>query len=134
MTATSTLDTKIQELCEAILSDEEVTGARSKAETFLNNEQAVALYREMAMMGRSLHEKQHGGQQPTEEEVDQFNALKERCEASPEVSGFLGAQQFLSGIAEKVSVYVGKTLEHGTVPTEEEMNSSGSCGEGCGCH
>lgn len=134
MTATSTIEAKIQELCEAIIADEEVREARGQAETFLANEQAVALYREMAMMGRSLHQKQHGGDQPTEEEVDQFTALQERCDASPEVSGFIGAQQFLSGVAEKVSTYVGKTLENGAVPSEDEVNGGGSCGEGCGCH
>ncbi len=134
MTATSTIEAKIQELCTAIIEDDEVRQARGHAEAFLADQEAVGVYREMAMMGRSLHQKQHNGEEPTEAEVDQFTALQERCDGHPLIPSFLEAQQFLSGVAERVSTYVGKTLEEGRVPSEEEMSSGGSCGEGCGCH
>lgn len=134
MTATSLIESKIQELCTAIMEDEEVLLARGRAEAFLADPEAVSVYREMATMGRSLHQKQHNGEEPTEAEVDQFTALQDRCDDHPLIPPFLEAQQFLSGIAERVSTYVGKTLEEGRVPTEAEMDGSGGCGEGCGCH
>ena len=129
----TTIEKKIQELCEAIVADGEVQEAREQAEAFLADEDAVTLYREMAMLGRSLHQKQHNDEEPTDVESRRFTDLQNRCEAHPAIAAFLEAQEILSGIAEKVNSYVGKTLERGQVPSESEV-SGGGCGEGCGCH
>ena len=136
MTAVATIEEKIQELCEAIVADEEVKIAREHAEAFLADEDAVSLYRQMASLGRSLHQKQHNGEEPTPAEEREFNDLQNRCDAHPMIVAFTEAQQVLQGIAETVSGYVSKTLERGQVPTEEEVwgKSGGGCGEGCGCH
>jgi cell fate (sporulation/competence/biofilm development) regulator YlbF (YheA/YmcA/DUF963 family) len=135
MTATPTIETRIQELCEAIVADEEVCNARDQAEAFLADADAVTLYREMATMGRALHRKQHDGEEPSVIEARQFEDLQNRCDAHPAIVAFVEAQQVLQGIAETVNGYVTKTLEKGKVPTEEEVwGKSGGCGEGCGCH
>ena len=119
MTAVATIEEKIQELCEAIVADEEVKIAREHAEAFLADEDAVSLYRQMASLGRSLHQKQHNGEEPTPTEEREFNDLQNRCDAHPMIVAFTEAQQVLQGIAETVSGYVSKTLERGQVPTEE---------------
>jgi cell fate (sporulation/competence/biofilm development) regulator YlbF (YheA/YmcA/DUF963 family) len=129
----TSIEQKIQELCEAIIADGEVQNAREQAETFLADEDAVSLYRDMATLGRSLHQKQHNGEEPTDTEIRRFTDLQNRCEAHPVIASFVEAQEVLSGIAEKVNSYVGKSLERGEVPSESEV-SGGSCGEGCGCH
>jgi cell fate (sporulation/competence/biofilm development) regulator YlbF (YheA/YmcA/DUF963 family) len=129
----TTIEKKIQELCEAIVADGEVQNAREQAEAFLADEDAVTLYRDMATLGRSLHQKQHQGEEPTDTETRRFADLQNRCEAHPAVSAFLEAQEILSGIAELVNSYVGKSLERGQVPSESEVRGGG-CGEGCGCH
>jgi cell fate (sporulation/competence/biofilm development) regulator YlbF (YheA/YmcA/DUF963 family) len=134
MTATTMIDNKIQELCEAIIQDEEVRNAREQAELFLSDEDAVSLYRQMAGMGRSFHQRQHQGEEPSAAEVRQFEDLQNRCDAHPLIVAFVEAQQVLSGIAETVNGYVSKTLERGAIPTEAEVFGEGSCGEGCGCH
>lgn len=134
MTASPLIQSKIVELCEALVADSEVKNARVQAEAFLADEKAVSLYREMASLGRALHQKQHHDEEPTAEEVSRFNALQDRCEASPVITGFLGAQETLSGVAEAVNAFVGKSLESGRVPSPEEMVKKGGCGEGCGCH
>lgn len=134
MTASPLIQSKIIELCEALVADGDVQSARDKAETFLSDDAAMSLYREMATLGRSLHQKQHQGEEPGAEEISHFNALQDRCEANPVISGFLGAQKLLSGVAESVNAFVGKSLESGRVPAPEEMEKKGSCGEGCGCH
>ena len=54
--------------------------------------------------------------------------------ANPVISRFLDAQETLGGVAELVSAYVGRTLESGSVPAQEDMEKKGGCGEGCGCH
>ena len=129
----TTIELKIQELCEAIVADGEVQDAREQAEAFLADEDAVSLYRDMATLGRSLHQKQHNGEQATDMESRRFTDLQNRCEAHPAIASFLEAQEVLSGIAEMVNGYVSKTLERGQVPSESEVRGGG-CGEGCGCH
>lgn len=134
MTASPLIQSKIIELCEALVADGEVKSARQQAEAFLADEQAVSLYREMANLGRSLHQKQHRDEEPTDDELSRFNSLQDKCEASPVITGFLGAQEILSGVAEAVNAFVGKSLESGRVPSADEMTKKGSCGSGCGCH
>lgn len=134
MTASPLVQSKIIELCEALVADSEVKTARQQAESFLADEKAVSLYREMASLGRSLHQKQHHGEEPSAEEISRFNDLQDNCEANPVISGFLGAQETLSGVAETVNAFIGKSLESGRVPAPEELAKKGSCGEGCGCH
>lgn len=134
MTASSTIQSKIIELCEALVADGEVQNARQQAEAFLADEKAVTLYREMANLGRSLHQKQHRDEEPTDEEITRFNALQDRCESNPVIGGFLGAQDILSKVAQEVNTFVAKSLESGKVPTAEELAAKESCGAGCGCH
>ena len=61
MTASPFIQSKIIELCEALVADGDVQSARDKAETFLSDDAAMSTYREMATLGRSLHQKQHQG-------------------------------------------------------------------------
>lgn len=134
MTASPLIQSKIIELCEALVTDADVQSARDKAETFLADDSAMSLYREMAALGRSLHQKQHQDEEPTSEEISRFNTLQDRCEENPVIAGFLGAQQTLSGVAEAVNAFVAKALESGRVPAPEDLVKKGGCGEGCGCH
>jgi len=65
MTASPLIQSKIIELCEALVADGDVQNARQQAEAFLADESAVSLYREMANLGRALHQKQHHDEEPT---------------------------------------------------------------------
>ncbi|MFN7563001.1 MAG: YlbF family regulator, partial [Prosthecobacter sp.] len=80
MTASPALQSKIIELCEALVADADVKNARLQAETFLADDSAMSLYRELATLGRALHQKQHHGEEPTGEEITRFNGLQDRCE------------------------------------------------------
>ncbi|WP_397379301.1 YlbF family regulator [Prosthecobacter sp.] len=133
MTASPQIKSKIVELCETLVADTDVKNAREKAEAFLANESAVSLYREMATLGRALHQKQHNGEEPSGEEISRFTDLQDQCDANTAILSFIEAQDVLRGIAEVVTSYVGKSLERGEVPAEAEVFSKG-CGEGCGCH
>ena len=128
------IEEKIQELCAAIVADEEVQEARNNAETFLADETAVGIYRQVAMAGRELEKKQRNGVQLTDEEIEAFNTLQEQAETNPAVKEFQTAQETLQDVAELIQAWVTKTLEKGRIPTEEEVFPSGGCGEGCGCH
>ncbi|MBX7211824.1 MAG: YlbF family regulator [Verrucomicrobiaceae bacterium] len=132
-TENSTIEKRIQDLCEAIVADAEIQSAREQAEAFLADEEAVALYRDMASLGRSLHHKQHHGEEPTAIETSRYTDLQNRCDAHPLISAFMEAQDVLGEVAELVNRYVSRTLESGAVPSESDVRSGG-CGEGCGCH
>ncbi len=132
--AVSSIEEKIQELCAAIVADDEVQEARKNAEAFLADESAVDMYRQVARAGRELEQKQQRGIELTQAEIEGFNDLQEKVEANPKVQSFQTAQQTLQDVAEMIQAYVTKTLEKGYVPAEDEVFSKGGCGEGCGCH
>lgn len=138
--AESTIEEKLNDLCAAIASDAEVTAAREQAEAFLADEDAVALYREVAQTQHGLHHKKHAGEAISQAEIQAFTDLRNRADAHPLVRQFSEAQETLQGIANLVNGFVTKTLEKGRVPTQEEVFSSeGGCcgggggGGGCGC-
>ena len=59
----------------------------------------------------------------------------EKREVMEAMLGVVGGRvKVLSGVAEAVNAFVGKSLESGRVPSPEEMVKKGGCGEGCGCH
>jgi cell fate (sporulation/competence/biofilm development) regulator YlbF (YheA/YmcA/DUF963 family) len=134
-TAVSALDERLQALCFAIADNPEVKSARSIAEGFLEDEQGVALYRDFMSLGRELHMREQNGESVTDEESARFVELRSKADAHEGIAAFTSAQDYLQGIANKVSQYVSKTLQNGSVPSEEEMDSGGCCGGGgCGCH
>jgi cell fate (sporulation/competence/biofilm development) regulator YlbF (YheA/YmcA/DUF963 family) len=137
MTTTATsIEDKIQELCAAIIADEEVNTARERAEAFLADDEAVALYRRMSTLGRELHQRDHDGVQPSVADVNEYTSLQRLCSEHPGVTSFVESRQVLQGIAEMVSGYVSFTLEKGRIPSDNELwgDAEGGCGEGCGCH
>lgn len=133
-TATPTIEEHLQNLCEAIAADEEVKAARANAETFLADEEAVNLYREVATTSHDLERRHRSGEIISDEEVGAYEDLQEKADSHPGIQSFQEAQQVLQRIANMVNKHVTKTLEKGRVPTADEMASSGGCGSGCGCH
>lgn len=125
----------VEALCAAIAADPEVQAARDKAEAFLADEQATALYRDVMNLGRSLEQRHRSGQKLDPAEVSRFQDLQDKADAHEGIQAFVAAQDVLQDVANHVNGYVTKTLEKGRVPTEEEvLGQGGSCGEGCGCH
>lgn len=124
----------IEALCAAIASDPDVKAARDQAESFLADEDAVTLYRDVMTMGRSLEQRHRGGQKLDAEEVSRFQDLQDKADAHEGIQAFVAAQDVLQEVANHVNGFVTKTLEKGRVPSAEEVFGSGGCGEGCGCH
>lgn len=125
---------RIDELCAAIAADPEVQKARDQAETFLADEGAVGLYREVMNLGRSLEQRHRGGQKLDPAEVSRFQDLQDQADVHEGIQAFVAAQDVLQEVANQVNGFVTKTLEKGRVPTAEEVLGTGGCGEGCGCH
>lgn len=107
-------------------------GLRRKIETFLADEGAKELYRNLAEKGEHLNHKQQQGVQLSPGEIKEYEKERDALFANPIAAGFVQAQQDMHKVQETVGQYVSKTLELGRVPTDEEMDGGG-CGHGCGC-
>ena len=86
------LGEKIQELCEALLQDDGVQSARERIEKFLQNPDATRSYAKLANLNDSLHQKQMQGEEITEDEGREFEALREEVMSNPAVQDFAEAR------------------------------------------
>ena len=131
----SLVNQKTRELCESILQDSGYQGLRRKIDTFLADDSAKQLYRNLAEKGEHLQHKQQQGVRLSPEEIAEYEKERDALVANPVAAGFIEAQQNLHQVQETVNQYISKTLELGRVPSEEEME--GCCGGGgglsCGC-
>jgi len=124
----------IEALCAAIVADSSIQAARQQAETFLADEQAVALYRDVMTIGRTLEQRHRGGQKLDPTEISNFQDLQDKADAHEGIQAFVAAQDVLQEVATQVNGYIAKTLEKGSVPTHDDVFGQKGCGEGCGCH
>lgn len=135
---TQTIDSRIQELCQAIIDDATVQHAREQAEAFLADRESVELYRQLMNTGNKLDRRHHAGEMISDEEVAAYEELQILAEANPGIRAFNQAQDLLQNIVNKVNAYVTKTIEKGHLPAPEDLVSGGCCGGGggggCGCH
>ena len=136
MTATlaPAIAAQLEALCAAIAADPDVKTARENAEAFLEDEQGVALYRDMVTMGRSLEQQHRSGVEIEDADIARFQSLQTKSEEHEGIRSFTAAQEVLQEVANHVNGFVAKTLEKGRVPSAEEVFGSGGCGSGCGCH
>jgi len=131
----SLVQQKTRELCESILQDSGYLGLRRKIDTFLSNENAKQLYRNLAEKGEHLQHKQQQGVRLSPEEIADYEKERDALVADPIAAGFIEAQQNLHQVQETVNQYISKTLELGRVPSAEEMEGccGGEGGHSCGC-
>ncbi len=121
-------------LCQAILDQPEFFGHTQKIETFLADDGAKKVYIEVTERGQELHQMQHQGAEIPESDARAFGEMRDGMMANAVISDFMGAQEALNGIHQKISSYVAKTLELGRIPTEEDLKAGDCCGGGgCGC-
>jgi cell fate (sporulation/competence/biofilm development) regulator YlbF (YheA/YmcA/DUF963 family) len=128
------VETKTRELCEAIIKHIETGGIKTRIDTFLANASAKNQYDSLMNKGQALQEKQHSGQALDAAEISTFEKERDALLKNPVASAFLDAQEEMHELQHHVQKSVGKTIELGRIPTEEDLNGGGSCGHGCGCH
>jgi cell fate (sporulation/competence/biofilm development) regulator YlbF (YheA/YmcA/DUF963 family) len=127
------VETKTNELCEAILEQIKSGGIRQRIDSFLADASARGQYESLMNKGQALQEKQHSGQTLDEAEIKSFEKDRDDLLRNPVASGFLDAQEEMHDLQHSVQKYVAKTIELGRVPSADDL-SEGSCGHGCGCH
>jgi cell fate (sporulation/competence/biofilm development) regulator YlbF (YheA/YmcA/DUF963 family) len=104
---------------------------RLRIDQFMINDEAKAQYEKVASQGQALQHKQQQSLPLSGEEISAFEADRDTLMDNPVASGFLQAQDDLHHLQKAIQDYVGKTLELGRIPTEDDLH--GSCGHGCGC-
>ena len=130
----TTIETKTNELCEAILKEIHSGGIRTRIDTFMSDATARGAYEALMSRGQALQEKQHHGQPLDPTEIAAFEKDRDALLKNPVASGFLDAQEEMNELQTSVKKKVAKSIELGRIPTAEELSEGGSCGSGCGCH
>jgi cell fate (sporulation/competence/biofilm development) regulator YlbF (YheA/YmcA/DUF963 family) len=129
----TTIETKTNELCEAILEQLKTGGIRSRIDTFLADATARGAYESLMSKGQALQEKQHHGQTLDPVEISAFEKDRDALLKNSVAAGFLDAQEEMHDLQHSVQKIVAKTIELGRIPVAEDL-VEGSCGHGCGCH
>lgn len=128
----------VRDFCETILADPDYQAKFAKVEAFLDDKQAVDAYREATALGQDLQQRQHHGETLPPEEINRFEQMRAALFENPLIGDFLDAQRELSDLQATLSEWIGKTIELGRIPEEDEIGNSGCCGGGggggCGCH
>jgi len=129
------VETKTNELCQAILEQIQTGGIKQRIDTFLADASARGAYESLMSKGQALQEKQHGGAVLEPAEIAAFEKDRDALLNNPVASGFLDAQEEMHELQSSVKTTVAKTIELGRIPTAEDLaEGGGSCGSGCGCH
>lgn len=122
---------KTRELCQAIIDEPAMQDIRLRIDQFMINDDAKAQYENVSTQGQALQQKQQESQPLPPEEIKAFEADREKLMNNPIASSFLEAQEDLHHLQKSIQDFVGKTIELGRIPTEDDLQ--GSCGHGCGC-
>lgn len=130
----TTIETKTNELCEAILNQIKTGGIRQRIDTFMSDATARGAYETLMSKGQALQEKQQQGQQLDPSEITAFEKERDALLKNPVATGFLDAQEEMHELQSTVKKTVAKAMELGRIPTSDELAEGGSCGSGCGCH
>ena len=94
---------KTRELCQAILDRPDFPELRRKMDAFMNDEAAKFQYQMLNDRGQMLQSKQQQGLPLTDEEIAQFEALRDTFTQNPVATGFLDAQQEIQKIHDAVN-------------------------------
>jgi cell fate (sporulation/competence/biofilm development) regulator YlbF (YheA/YmcA/DUF963 family) len=135
------MDTKVKEsqltqrtldLCQAIVDQSDFQSLKQKLDAFMSDELLKHDYQQLTGLGDLLRMKQGQGLELKQEEVEQFETMRDRFLNNPVAKGFLDAQDELQMLHENVSRFLNKTFELGRRPEFEDVHD-GSC-QDCNCH
>ena len=131
---TTKVETKTNELCQAILEQIQAGGIRKRIDTFLADTGARNQYEAVMSKGQALQEKQHHGQPLDPVEISAFEKDRDALLKNPVASGFLDAQEEMHDLQSSVQKIVTKTIELGRIPSTEELAEGTPAAKSCGCH
>lgn len=121
---------KTKELCQTILDEPSMQSIRQRIDAFMNDQKTRADYDVVVAKSQALQEKQQNSTALTGEEVADFEQHRDALLNNPVARGYLDAQEELHEVQHSIHQYVGKTLQLGRMPSEEDLG--GGCGGGGG--
>ncbi len=124
---------KALELCQAVVAQPDFQSLKAKVDAFMDNEMVKFQFQQVNELNEMLQMRQRGGLAIKEEEIAQFETLREELLNNPVAQGFIEAQQEMQKLHESIGRFVNKTFELGRSPEYEDV-FDGSCGSNCGCH
>ena len=127
------VETKTNELCEAILEQIQQGGIRQRIDTFLADAAARNQYESLMNKGQTLQEKQHNGEKLDPTEISAFEKDRDALLRNPVATAFLDAQEEMHDLQHSVQRLVSKTIELGRIPTADDL-TEGCCGGHGGGH
>jgi cell fate (sporulation/competence/biofilm development) regulator YlbF (YheA/YmcA/DUF963 family) len=129
----SSIQDKIRELCETIVSQPDFNEIRKRIAAFQTDKGVVEHVQRLNGKGAELQQKQQEGIELTKEEVEAFQTDRDLLLKNPIAIGYFQAQEEIHTVRKTVAQYVTKTFELGRMPLESEVVDA-SCGHDCGCH
>src|SRR5205807_124662 len=113
---------KTKELCQAILDEPNMRSIRQRIDAFMADDKTRAQYDGLVAKGDALQQKQQMALPLTSEEIGDFEKTRDHLMTNPVARGFLDAQEELHNVQQSIQQYVNKTLELGSVPSEEDIS------------
>ena len=122
---------KTQDLCQTLVEQPGFQDLKGKLDAFMADEGLKFHYQQVNDLGSLLQMKQGEGLELKEEEIKQFETMREELLSNPVARGFLEAREEVQKVHQIVGSYLEKTFELGRRPEFEDLQSG--CGD-CGCH
>ncbi len=123
---------KTLELCQAVAEQPDFQALKGKLDAFMRDELVKFQFQQVNDLNELLQMKQRSGLALKDEEIAQFDTMRDELFKNPVAQGFVDAQQELQKLHEALGRFVNKTFELGRSPEYEDV-FDGSCSD-CGCH
>jgi cell fate (sporulation/competence/biofilm development) regulator YlbF (YheA/YmcA/DUF963 family) len=121
------------QLCEAIVGQEGFSELYKKIDGFVNDEKLKYEYGMLNDQGAMLQQKQQAGVEIPENEIAEFEKLREEFMANPVATQFLEAQEEVQQVQDRIHQVIAKTFEVGHVPQSEDFDFCSDGFGNCGC-
>lgn len=127
----SSVNVKIQELCQAALDGPWFKSIQSRLNAFKQDGEAQARIQAVNDKGETLQHKESQGLPITPLEIQEFERLREEFFQNSVARGFVEAQEEMHQMKSTVERHLELTFELGRLPVPEDLE--GGCESGCGC-
>jgi len=124
---------KTQELCQAILEQQDRTSIRARIDAFMADDSARTQYHQWLAQAEALERQQQQAAPISPDALAEFETRRAAMLANPVAVAFLDAREELHRIQHIINQYISKTLELGRVATEQDFAAE-CCSHDCGCH
>ncbi len=132
-TATTLVETKTRELCDALVQLPTFAETFRKYQSFMEDELAKFEWQMVNDRGMLLQQKEAAGLPIEPAELGEFDGMRDRLLEKTVIKEFIEAQQELAAMHKLVFPMLNKTFELGRVPVPEDFFND-LCDSTCGMH